>query len=291
MKTFNLIPSIVLVAVLSVGPVWAQPKATLSENAALRYWAAFSQVQDLAITGEQAKELNAILDGTAPYDDLKYKDLIGKNKPALEIMARGTLLQNCDWGLDYRLGEEMPVDYARNALVLGRLNVLYAFHLLSGGDKDGAVSTLAAGLRFSQDVATGGSLFATLVSKDLLSTHLRAAAFALRTGPPSPMQRLLLQKAIAQLGPNGLDWQTAAKRDLEILRDHYSADPQASAALTRITSTYVGALNDPSQVSALKEMVDNAPQEVRSVIPNPVRVLEQKQDLSDKILQARSLLQ
>jgi hypothetical protein len=31
-----------------------------------------------AITDQQARELNAILDGTAPYDDLKYKDLLEK---------------------------------------------------------------------------------------------------------------------------------------------------------------------------------------------------------------------
>ena len=66
-------------------------------------------------------------------------------------MARGTALPKCDWGLDY-IGEDTPVDYARSALALGRLNVLYAFHLLIAGDKDGAVSAIKAGLRFSQDV-------------------------------------------------------------------------------------------------------------------------------------------
>ena len=58
----------------------------------------------LAITDEQARELNAILEGTAPYDDLKYKDLLEKNRLALEIMARATSLSNCDWGLDYEGG-------------------------------------------------------------------------------------------------------------------------------------------------------------------------------------------
>jgi len=85
----------------------------------LRYWSAFSEVQDSGITDQQAKELNAILDGTAPYDDSKYKDLLEKNALALEIMARAISLPNCDWGLDYGLGHERAVDYARKALVLG----------------------------------------------------------------------------------------------------------------------------------------------------------------------------
>src|SRR5438045_1588748 len=176
MKHITAISSMILVVLLSGVSVSAQRNMSLADNAALRYWSAFSQVQDSAITEQQAKELNAVLDGTVPYDDSKYKDLLEKNALALEIMARATSLANCDWGLDYGLGGDVPVDYARKALVLGRLNVLYAFHLFIAGNKDGGVRTLAAGLRFSQHVANGGSLFATLVAKALLVNHLRAVA-------------------------------------------------------------------------------------------------------------------
>src|ERR1700683_1837791 len=105
MKIFNTIPSMILIALLSVGSVLAQRNTSLAENAALRYWSAFSAVQDSAITDEQARELNAILDGTAPYDDSKYKDLLEKNRLALEIMARATSVSKCDWGVDYGAGD------------------------------------------------------------------------------------------------------------------------------------------------------------------------------------------
>src|SRR5580658_3130348 len=193
MKIFNTIPSMILIALLSAGSALAQRNAALTENAALRYWSAFSEVQDSGITDQQAKELNAILDGTAPYDDSKYKDLLEKNALALEIMARATSLPDCEWGLDYGLGHDLPVDYARKALLLGRLNVLYAFHLLKTGNKSSAVRALAAGLRFSHDVGNGGSLFATLVAKDLLTSHLRAVSGALRLEQLSASQRLQLQ--------------------------------------------------------------------------------------------------
>jgi len=290
MKIFNAIPSMILVALLSSGSALAQRNAPLTENAALRYWSAFSQVQDSSITDRQAKELNAILDGTAPYDDLKYKDLLEKNTLALEIMARATSLPNCDWGLDYGLGHEMPVDYARKALALGRLNVLYVFHLLKTGNKDGAVRSLVAGLRFSPDVGNGGSLFATLIAKDLLTSHLRAITGAIHLEQLSANQRSQLQAAVVRVD-KGLDWPMAAKRDLEALRGDYAGSPQTSAALTRIISSYVAALNDESKLPALDQAVRGAPQELANAIPNAKRVLEQKQDLNNTFLQTRAALQ
>lgn len=291
MKTIHAIPPMILFVALSLISAFAQQKPKLGDNAALRYYAAFAEMQDSAITDEQAKELNGILDGPVPYDDSKYKDLVEKNRPALELMARGTALPNCDWGLDYRLGEDTPVDYARKALALGRLNVLYAFHLQIAHDNDGAVRTLVAGLRFSHDVANGGSLFATLAARNLLAIHFRAVAFLLHVVGLSPAQRLLLQKAIAQLGPTGLDWQSATRRDLEVLRGHFAKDQQASAALTQIIPTYIGTLNDPSKLPALQQVLASAPQQLTEVIPNPKRVLEEKQDFTDKLVQVHSLLQ
>ena len=290
MKIFNAIPSMILIALLSAGSALAQRNASLAENAALRYWSAFSEVQDSGITDQQAKELNAILDGTAPYDDSKYKDLLEKNTLALKIMARATSLPNCDWGLDYGLGHDVPVDYARKALVLGRLNVLYAFHLLKTGNKDGAVRALAAGLRFSHDVGNGGSLFATLIAKDLLVNHLRAVTGAIRLEQLSANQRSQLQAAVIRV-EEGLDWPTAAKRDLEALRGDYTGNSQTSAALTRIISSYVAALNDDSKLAVLNEAVEGAPQALANVIPNAKRVLEQKQDLNNTLQQTRALLQ
>jgi hypothetical protein len=296
MKHITAVPSIVLAFLLSAVSASAQRNVPLADNAALRYWSAFSAVQDSAITDEQARELNAILDGTAPYDDLKYKDLLEKNRLALEIMARATsTLANCDWGLDYG-AEDVPVEYARKALVLGRLNVLYAFHLFIAGNKDGGVRTLAAGLKFSHEVGNGGSLFATLVAKDLLVNHLRAVADAVHLeadplrGPLSAAQRSRLQEAVAQLG-EGLDWRSAAMRDLEALRTRYAGDSQASAALTRIISSYTAVLDDQSKLPILDEAIHSAPQQLASVIPNAKRVLKEKQDLNNKLLQTRSLLQ
>jgi hypothetical protein len=275
---------------IAIGSAFAQRPASPGDNAALRYWAAFSQIQDSGISDQDAKELNAALETMGPFDMSKYKDLVQKNTLALQVMARGTSLPTCDWGLDYGLGDNVPVDYARKALVLGRLNILYVMNLYHSGDKDGAVRALAAGLRFSHDVANGGSLFATLVAKDLLVTHLVATVDGLRMGQLSSAQRSELQNAVAALG-TGLDWSSAAKRDMEALRAHYGAEPRASAALDRIVASYSSFLKDESKLPLLTEAINGAPPKLASVIPNPTRVLEQKQDLTDKLSQARALLQ
>lgn len=290
MKHTKNIVSIIFAVLLAFGSAFAQRPASPGDNAALRYWAAFSQIQDSGISDQDAKDLNAALETMGPFDISKFKDLVQKNTLALRVMARGTSLPTCDWGLDYGLGDNVPVDYARKALVLGRLNILYVMNLYHSGDKDGAVRALAAGLRFSHDVANGGSLFATLVAKDLLVTHLVATVDGLRMGQLSSAQRLELQNAVAALG-DGLDWSSAAKRDLEALRTHYAADPTTSAALDRIVGSYSSFLQDQSKLPVLTEAISSAPPELASLIPTPKRVLEQKQDLADKLSQARALLQ
>jgi len=290
MKPFNVIASALIASIFAVHLTHAQKPASLGDNAALRYWAAFSQMQDSAISDQDAKELDAALDGMGPFNPNKFEDLIQKNKLALQIMARGTSLPRCDWGLDYGLGGDVPVDYARKALALGRLNVLYVMNLYHSGDKDGAIDALAAGVRFSHDVGNGGSFFATLVAKELLVTHLMAVSDGMRMGQLSASQKARLQSAVASLG-DGLDWGEAAKRDLAALGSNYSKDPQASAAVGQIASSYAVFLNDESKLPALTDAINHAPADIARLIPNPTRVLEQKQELTKRLQEARALLQ
>jgi len=84
---------------------------------------------------------------------------------------------------------------------------------------------------------------------------------------------------------------TAAKLDLEGLRSHYAGDSVTSTALTRIISSYVAVLDDQSKLPTLDEAIHSAPQQLANLIPNAKRVLEQKQDLNNRLLQTRSLLQ
>jgi hypothetical protein len=288
MTISRLFPAITLLLVTSVAPACAQQGANINQNAALRYWSAFAEMQDSAITDEQTKELNQTLDGVTPYDDLKYRDLLAQNQRALDTMVRANSLPSCEWGLDYQLGSEAPVDYVRKGLALGRLNVLYAYHLSLTGDKDGAARALAAGLRFSHDLANGGSLFAAVVAKDLIVTHLRVVAFESRTGGLSTRQKMLLQNAVTQLGPAGLDWQSSIRQEFE---GHHGPDSKPPVELTPIVPAYLRALDDASLLPRLQKLIASAPQTIQDTVPNPKRVLAEKDDLADWVLKTRSLLQ
>lgn len=286
---------LLLTAVAS--PTTASPSEKLGGNAALRYWSAFAQMQDSSITDEQAKELKLILAGTAPYQDLKYLDLVEKNRPALETMIRGTALPDCDWGLDYQLGPDTPVDYVRRALELGRLNVLYAFHLLITGDKEAAARALAAGVKFSHDVANGGSLFAALVAKSLIANHMRVIEFGLNMAAFSPAEKMTLQKAVGPIGPDGVDWQSAVRQELGIFKEPFRTpegvqklDSQALAALAQITQQYVASLDNPALLPGLQEKIQHSPRPLPEYIPNPKRVLENKQNLAEQIQHVHALL-
>jgi len=289
MKTLRVISFVILCAAVPLSPAMAQQNVPLGQNAALRYWSAFAEMQDSAITEQQAKEFHAILDGTAPYDDLKFKELAEKNKTAVEAMARGTAFPSCDWGIDYALGSDAPVEYVRKAMILGRLNVLYAFHLLKNGDKDGAVSALAAGVRFSHDVANGGTLFATLAAKSLLIAHFRGIAFAEHMEHLSLAQKSVLLKALNPLGQDGLDWESAVKREFGLPRPEF--DAKNSSALAQISTAFQNVVNNASALPGLQQMIANAPKPVRELIPNPQRVVDEKQNLADQLRQIRPLLQ
>lgn len=285
MKSF-LKSFLIAIALLFTNPVFAQQKVHLGANAALRYWAAFSEMQDSGITPAQAKDLSLILKGTAPYRDLSYKELMEKNIPALTVMARGTAIPNCDWGLDYGLREKTPVEYARKSLELGRLNVLYAFHLSLAGDKEGTARTLIAGVHFSHDVAAGGSLFATIVAKDLLVNHFKAIEGLLHLQSLSQSQRPELKTAISQLGPSGLDWHMAMKREFEVLDR-----PQWQKPLQSIKRSYMAALDDKSVLPELQAKIAAAPPDLQKIIPNPQRVLDEQQDFNNELQHIRQVLQ
>jgi hypothetical protein len=253
------------------------------DNAALRYWSAFAVMQQETVTPEKAKELNAVLEGSTPYRDLDYRDLIQRNQQALMLLGRGAQLNHCDWGIDYALGAEAPVDYVRKALGLGRLNVLSVFHLLQNGQRAAAVERLASGLRFSRQVAQGGPLFAALAAKSLIVTHLRAIAFAQKTeanGLTTQERASLLKAADA----SDIDWRDALRIEFDVALRPPTKEGSVLAA------QYLEVLADPARLPALQRAIAAAPKALASRMPKPERVLDEQRDLASHRQRVRSLL-
>jgi hypothetical protein len=284
----HLSKSSLFIALLIAAPAFAQKTSSLADNAALRYWSAFSVIQDSALTEQDAKQLTAVLDGAASYDDAKYKALLDKNKLPLDLLARATAIPHCDWGLDYQ-AEDVPVEYARKALVLGRLNVLYALHQSSAADKQGSARTLIAGLHFSHDVAKGGSFFAAAIAQTLLQENLTAIDNLARANQLSATDKSEILKTLANLSPI-IDWPARAQLELDSLRRSYAKDATSSAALDRIIGAYLTALIFPDKLPAAIAAIQNAPPQLANVIPNPSKVIAQQQDLTKRLAATRALL-
>jgi hypothetical protein len=298
MKAMSLcvIPWMILGLSLSAGEASAQQqKAKLGENAALRYWAAIGQMTDQAIGDEEVKELNEILKGKIAYDDLKFRDLVEKNRPALETMARGTTLANCDWGLEYAQGLDVQFPYSAKAVALARLNVLYAFHLQSMGDKEGSVRALVAGWRFSHDIANGAPMIiATLLAKVSLANHLVAIASIVQTNGFSPQQRSILRKALVQFGSDPLDWKSPMTREIEgfkMAEEIHSRPWPCSLPPARFAQYWAGIVDDASTLPEFEKIVASQPKECRDFFPNAKRILDARQELNGKLGETLFLLQ
>jgi hypothetical protein len=107
-------------------------------------------------------------------------------------------------------------------------------------------------------------------------------------GRLSPNDKLRLQRSVALLGAHGLDWQSAMKVEMELLN---KPPAQASIPLGNVTKAYLAALADPAKLPEVERSVESLPLPLRDVIPSPNEVIRQKQELDDRIVQTRTILQ
>jgi hypothetical protein len=218
-----------------------------------------------------AAALGPILGGSAPYYDLRYRQLLARDGGAHALLLRATGLPACDWT---RPPTSSPERDIRLALVLARRNVFFALHHLQNGRRAEGLRTLAAGPRLARHVAPAGPLFAALAAKTVLQDHLRAFAFADHYQPLTAPEKRLLAEELARLPQDGVDWAAALSREFEMS----GADP----ALRR---RYLGAFDNPAILPQLRQALEGSPR-----IPDPGRVLENRDELRRDLDRARVLL-
>ena len=124
----------------------------------------------------QSHQLEAIANGTSPWDESAFGKLVSDNAEAVETMVRGTSLPYCAWGLDFQLGAATPIPQIPRGRALARLNVLTAQRLAAQGNSRAATLHLLAGIRFAQDLSQDMSLIGVLTGKLALASDLNAAA-------------------------------------------------------------------------------------------------------------------
>jgi len=191
-------------AVGTLGQVKLPPE---TKNAALRYWMAFAELHDASGDKSTANLLEKIMGGEGAWDETKLGPIVDANMESIGILQRATKLPECDWGLEYSLGSRTPIPFTQmSARALGKLNTLYGIRLAAKGDIQKAVDVWLAGIQFSQHLAKGGSLLATIVANAVLSGDLRALTKVAQGGTLDAAQRRQIAAAIRALPETGFDW-------------------------------------------------------------------------------------
>ena len=92
------------------------------------------------------------------------------------------------------------------ARYLAELNVLYGIREMAKGESQEAVNAWLAGIRFSQDLARGGTVIFVLVANRMLLTDLHALNGAIRKGQLNEVQKREVYATVSALPDDGLDW-------------------------------------------------------------------------------------
>jgi hypothetical protein len=197
-------------------------RPTETRNAALRYWLAFGEMQDPSADPDLGSLLKRTAAGEILWDESRLGAILDKNESAILRMQRATKLPECDWGVEYSDGPTASIAYAPKARVMASLNTLYGMRQSAKGDEQAAVQTWLAGIRFSQDIAKGGSLIFAIIGKLSLVPDLHAITQAVQSGKFTRAERQQIAQVVGALPESGFDWSSAEalERDaIELMLD------------------------------------------------------------------------
>lgn len=200
----------IFVTLASFVPIHAQiqnPPDT--RNAALRYWIAFAEMQDIPADKATQEFLEKLVSGETAWDEKTVTPILDANRTAIQMMQRATKLPECDWGLEYSQGARASIAYAPRARALARLNTLEGMRQLAAGDSAAAVNTWLSGVRFSQDLARGGSMIFALMGKATLLPNLRELKEAAAGRKLTEAEKKHVSVLIRALPEDGFDWGAA----------------------------------------------------------------------------------
>jgi hypothetical protein len=200
----------IVVALASSGALRAQ--ATFppdTDNAALGYWFALAEVQELP--GDDATQhlFGAVVTGQMAWDEAKLGPILNSNLVALRTMQRATKLPVCNWGFDYRHGAWMPVWFGMRVKLLSDLNQLQGKREMASGNSQTAVDTWLAGIHFAQDMSRSGTVIVALIAQWMILDNLQPLRDSALHGKLSEKQKAELSAAVKAMPEDGFDWAAA----------------------------------------------------------------------------------
>ena len=280
-----------------------------ADNAALRYWMAFAQMNDSQISHADAMRMDAMINSGSPWEEKQFGPILEQNKAAIETMIRGSQLPYCEWGLESERGPETPIDYVPKARALARLNNMNSIRLASTGDYHGAARSTITGIRFAQHLAENGSFLGALTAKSALLPALIQAERIAGSNRMSADDLASLRQAVHALPEGGFDWPSAARAEKNALHSLLAKMSAANAKslyqqwfgappepgfhpptktdidqLDRVMESFAKLLGMPpeqgeAQLPALQKEIANLDQTSRNGVPNPARMLAARTEI------------
>src|SRR5579871_4451826 len=200
-----------LAIVVAAGSALAQAKyLPESNNAALRYWAALEEMRDNPLIVEATHNmLLSVMKGETAWNEEKMGPVLDVYADSILTMQRGTKLPECNWGLDYQLGNLNINNLLMRSRGLEQLNTVWGVRQLAKGDSKAAVETWRAGIRFSQDLGRSGPVINSLVASAILMDELNTVANYAGPKKLPETERQELYAAVKAMPEDGFDWEVS----------------------------------------------------------------------------------
>ena len=138
-----------------------------NDNAALRYWRAFSLMSEADT--ETTKEL-ASQDGDGWLQNEEHVKWLEGRASAIELLTDASRMTESDFGIDYDKGIEALITHLGPMRSSARLLILRAEADLHEGNTADAIEHAAAALRMAEHISDEGILISSLVSVSIFST-------------------------------------------------------------------------------------------------------------------------
>ncbi len=280
-----------------------------ADNAALRYWMAFAQMNDSQISHVDAMRMDAMINSGSAWDEKQLGPILEQNKAAIETMIRGSQLPYCEWGLETERGPETPIDYVPKARAIARLNNLYSMRLASTGDYHGAARSTIAGIRFVQHLAENGSFLSALTAKSALLPALIQVERIVASNRIHGDDLASVLQAVRALPEGGFDWSSATRAEAKALHSFLATMTGANARslyeqwfgtapdaafhpptkaeidqLDRVMDSYARLLGMPpeqaeAQLPTLQKQIAGLDSTSKRGIPDPARMLAARTEI------------
>lgn len=195
--------------------------ASLRENAALGYWSASVEVQELDSYGEEWNQAYQAALADGPWDEAVLAPYMDANAEAIREAQRASRMSACTFGLRLDDGFRMRIPHLAKMRLLGKLNLLHGRRLDAQGKTSEAIESWLCGIRMGAHLGQDGTFMGALVAKALISMHIAPLLRIVGQGKVEEADLARIEAAARALGPYGLDWAHAFEVEEAILPFSY----------------------------------------------------------------------